>query len=151
MVELYSQVLTAELKPEEIVKLIPRAVKEAKFWPSPAVLLGLAGILTGEEKQQREAGDALLKVLNSLKPVRSDPRRLDLWLVEADARRSQGDRIVLALERFGAGDIRTAVEMLLLHPRLRGSSFEAESMGLELVAIEKLERRWLTAWKEYAQ
>jgi hypothetical protein len=143
LAELYWMGLS-DLSQDQIAKLGTLVLKETNFWPSPGRLRELLGLPTAAELEEREAAEGLRSVLASLRPVARDPRRRDVWMAKAIL---MEDRIGRTLARFGSGDVECAVRVLCQHPTFAGRDAERESLGLELSAIEKLERRWLAAWK----
>jgi hypothetical protein len=56
--------------------------------------------------------------------------------------------ILATLEILGMGDKKAGVELMARHPALSKNAEEYESLGLRLSAEEKLEARWMTAWKK---
>lgn len=145
MLEIYFLALSTELSPERIEELIPIATKGCEFWPSPARLLRLAGVLTTEEQIERDCAGALVEVLDTIAichASRDDIKRRTM-ADQVDPDSSMGRILV----KIGSGSILGALDMLSQHPRFSHGQ-EREGMGLELSSIEKLEKRWLQAWRE---
>lgn len=147
MLEIYFLTLSTELKPEKIEALIPIALSQTDFWPSPARLLRLAGVPNREERIETEAAHALERVMLEVAKVARDDLKRRRLVDEIEAT-APNERTTRALRIFGGGDLNAAMILMSQHPRLKRSDDEREGLGLELSSIEKLERRWLNAWKE---
>lgn len=131
-------------------------MKECKFWPSGAELLRLAGVPTAEEKIEHEAKDTLVNILDNLKETRvyCDNQARDMWVVGVPKNGClpismiSTEKILPVLVRFGGGSLDGAVEILIQHPRFRSREEDVPGLGFDLSAMDKLEKRWLAAWKE---
>lgn len=125
-------------------EMIPR---ETEFWPSPCRLRKLLGIQSTEDLAESEAAHVLECVLTSLEPHVADPKRREGWIEHVKANKPPSDPVLRAITRIGSGSFESGVEWLALHPRFRGAGDARESLSYELTAIEKLEARWLAAWR----
>jgi hypothetical protein len=151
MLGIYALTLLTELSPEQVKKLIPKSLKECRFWPSAAELLVLAGVPTEAERMEKEALDALAKVLKVLRDLRHDPEVIrDKRIAELKVPPLSEKPWVKTLVRFGGGNLDSAVELLLQHPSLRQSGDEVSGFGLDFNSIQKCEQRWISCWKAVA-
>jgi hypothetical protein len=105
---------------------------------------------TIENLDERAGRDALTVVLKSLRVVSNNGRLREPWISEATERAAQGDRIAKTVLGFGSGLFETALHLLLLHPFLMHPD-DTDGLGLEGSAVQKLEQRWLAAWKAVQQ
>lgn len=157
-----------DLTPEELALAFTRAQREsAKFFPSPAELLALVGLETSHQRSNREGLEALSFVIKRIRRhgISGAPRH-GMKIRDA-GRDSNGawhpeefeeipaphvsERIQRALEELGEGDIKAGVRQCARHPILQSETEERQSLGLEMAAIEKFERRWLDAWRRAAK
>lgn len=152
------------LSSEQLQVAFSRAGTECKFWPSPAVLLDLAGVETPDQCSEREAREALEWVIWRIRRHGVESRCRQGALIREQGRDASGEwhaaeyeqipppatpePIRNALELLGAGDVQTGVRLIAQHPLLVDSLDEYPTLGLRLVAIEKLEARWIEAWRK---
>jgi hypothetical protein len=140
----------SDLTMSRVPLLTEKIRKETKFWPPPARLRELAGLPDPEQGAQEVALAGLQRVLDSMRMARvhKDGIARDKWTDEAHVR---GDpKITAVLTKFG-GTFACAIDILISHPQLLDGSEQGESLGLTLSSIEKLEKRWIAAWKAVNQ
>ena len=119
------------------------------------MLLRLAGVPTQEERAEQEAMSALRLLLDNLKATRvfCDHDRRDAWIKEVPERGilpisgEPAEKILAAMVRFGGGSLDGAMELLVQHPRYRRSEDEPSGLGFDLSAVDKLEKRWVAAYR----
>ena len=87
------------------------------------------------------------KILQSLKETRAayDFEQRDKWIQRG---REIDDHVFASLLKFGDGSIDLAVSLMCQHPFFKRRDDEREGLNLELSAIERIEKRWLEAWRE---
>jgi hypothetical protein len=152
MLGIYSLTLLSALSPEQVKNLIPKSLKECRFWPSAAELLVLAGVPTESEKMEQDALAGLAKFLNVLRDLRHMSTELrDKRLDELKVPPHSEKPITKTLVKFGGGNLEAAVELLLQHPSLRQSGDEVSGFGLDFNSVQKCEQRWVSCWKSVAQ
>jgi len=141
----------SDLSMEQIGRLMLMVPREADSWPNPAQLRRWLGLPAIEEQQEQEAGAVLREILEVIQgeSLAFDSARRQAWL--AGARSHASGRKWRALAIFGGGSVTSGIELLCLHPRFLRQEDRREVLGLELNSIERLERRWLAAWREAGQ
>jgi len=151
------QMALSDLTMVQAAALTEKIRNDTKFWPAPARLRELAGLPDAEQRAQAAeeqtrniALAGLQRVLDSMRMARvhKDGIARDKWTDEAHVR---GDpKITAVLTKFG-GTFACAIDILISHPQLLDGSEQGESLGLTLSSIEKLEKRWIAAWKAVNQ
>lgn len=150
--ELYWQGL-GDLTMQQARQLADLIVKETEFWPTPARLRRLAGAQRTPTPEQIEEADALRDLgaaLDTLAPASRDSRRREQFIAQLKADMTN-HRITKTISSFGSGSLAAGLELLCGHPRFTRPDEGREALGLELSSIEKLERRWIAAWKEQSK
>ena len=136
----------SDLTTDQISKLALLVVRQTKFWPSPAVLREMVGLPTAEQVVESNALAGLSTLLKALRMfITWEPLKRDKWLEELSAQKD--DPIRKTLIQFGNGNLECAINLICLHPALRRGDEEPEALGLELNAVQKLEQRWIAAWR----
>ncbi|MGP8269128.1 MAG: hypothetical protein ACLQLH_03595 [Terracidiphilus sp.] len=160
--EVYWEALE-DLTPEQLAQAFSRVTLEQKFWPSPAVLRSLAGVETFDELRRKEAMDGLHWLLGLLRRHDVELRPTETVVTPA-GRDGNGkwreatytltpapeipDEIRATLSDLGCGDRKAGAELIARHPALSRNPDEYETLGFRLSAEEKLEARWLAAWRK---
>lgn len=156
------------LTEEQVITALERAQhQEAKFFPPPARLKELAVDETPDQCSEREALDGMQWVIWRIRRHGVESRARNGALIRAQGRDEQGvwheaeyeqipppptpERVRNTLEEFGYGDVQTGVKMVAEHPLVKYDPDEYPTVGLRLVAIEKLEARWVQAWRKAAK
>lgn len=153
----------AQLTDEQVIVALTRAQnEESKFFPPPARLRELADIETPDQCSERQAREGLDWVIWRIRKHGVEGRCRRGALLRSAGRDESGyhaeeweqipppptpDPIRSALEQLGAGDVEAGVKLIAEHPLVRGAD-EYPSLGLKLSAIEKLEARWIEAWRK---
>lgn len=153
-----------DLAPEQLALAFSRASRESKFWPSPAVLRELAGIETPDQSSERQAREDLEWLLWFLRRHGIEGRPRHGACLQEAGRDGTGEwqpalyelipappipeRVRNTVAELGAGDGKVGVQLIASHPLLSKDLDEYPTLGLKLSAIEKLEARWIAAWKK---
>lgn len=156
----------SDLTTQQFQQLPERVIRETEFWPTPAALRKLAGLETEGQRSEREGLEALSFVLQRIRRHGIEGRPKRGALIRAAGRDPDGKwqqeeyeeipaphvqpRIIAALEELGEGDLKAGVRQVARHPILLSENEDRQPLGLEISAIEKLERRWLDAWRRAA-
>jgi len=157
---LYQETLQ-DLTADQLVTAFTRAqMEESRFFPPPARLRQLAGCETPDQCSEREARDGLSWVMWRLRRfgIEGRSRKIVATAGIIGAIGAIGsieecpptpEPIRKALENLGEGDVERGVRLLAMHPMVQSYYVDAEQqgLGLTLSSIEKLERRWLEAWR----
>ena len=164
---LYLEAL-ADISEASIAEAFERAGREeSRFFPPPARLRELAGAVTADQAEEQAARAALEEVVHkirlhgsgeAMRPyVRRKPEapKEGTWtshpqyftIIEPTLPPERSRR---ALELLGYGDRYAGLRLVAEHPTLRSDSADVEPLGLDLNAIERLEKRWIEAWQRAA-
>ena len=165
-----------DLTDEQVITALSRTAREeARFFPPPARLRELAGAETSLQRSEREAKDELNWLLFWIRQfsVEGRPKRgrciREAGWTSDDTTAPMGkfvrvpewqpaeyewtqptpipDRTKAALCELGGGEAYEGMKLLGAHPLLTSDKDEYPSLGLRLSAMEKLEARWIEAWR----
>jgi hypothetical protein len=152
------------LEAEELALAFTMAQLEPwPYFPTPGELRKLAGVETSRQRSEREAREALQWLLRWLRKHTIEGRPTRGALLRPAGRDADGkwleekyewfpaplipDGTVAALKELGAGDAKSGCQLIAEHPVLAKDPDEYPSLGLKLAAADKLEARWLEAWR----
>lgn len=147
-----------DLTQEQIALAFDRAAKECEFWPVPAVLRRLAGVETESGSSERQAREGLQWVLWRIRKHGTAGRPARGATIREATREHQAvyesipcpttpEPIRTTLEELGAGDVQAGVTLMAMHPLLERDPDAYDNLSFRLSATEKLEQRWLEAWR----
>lgn len=156
--ELYLACL-AELTEEQAITALSRAtLEESRFFPPPARLRELGGCETENSRSEREAQDGLQWVLWRIRKHGTEGRPARGAMIRDATREHQAvyesipcpttpEPIRNTLEELGAGNVQAGVTLMAMHPLLDRDPDAYDNLSFRLSATEKLEQRWLEAWR----
>jgi hypothetical protein len=163
-VAVYLQALT-DVPVVRVAEAFQVAVRESKFFPSPAHLRELAGMPTISQVSEAEADKVLRWLLWRIEKHGVDGHALRGKLIVGERRDGKeivdavyekipapelSERVVAALEYLGYGSQARGMALLAEHPLWALGVADYPTVGLRLTAAEKIEARWLEAWKKTA-
>lgn len=159
---LYSEALE-DLTAEQLAQAFSRAETELEFWPSPGKLRQLAGIETPPQFSERRAKEDLSFLVSVLRDHGIQGKPKNGALIQPEHRDEERnfvqaryekipppplpDTVRNALAELGDGDRMEGAKLVAMHPMLSKDPDEYPTLNFKLSAIEKLEARWLEAWR----
>lgn len=153
----------SDLSPSQLETAFDRAGKECEFWPVPAVLRRLAGTETAAQYSERRALEDLSFLVEYIRKHGIEGRARNGVMIEPEHRDENRnlvparfekippppipDSVHNAVAEFGYGSQLDGVKAVAEHPALCKDPDLYANPGLKMAMVEKLEQRWIAAWR----